>query len=107
MLDYLKRTDDINEIIAIGHKIAEEKKDLYSPSMMKKMMDGVEHHIPEADPQEKEDMVYRAIYDWWVYGNNVEEEFYYGKINLNIKGNGKKINQMEKENIYILMVIII
>ena len=37
----------------------------------------------------------------------VEEEFYYGKINLNIKGNGKKINQMEKENIYILMVIII
>ena len=77
MLDYLKRTDDINEIIAIGHKIAEEKKDLYSPSMMKKMMDGVEHHIPEADPQEKEDMVYRAIYDWWVYGNNVEEEFYY------------------------------
>ena len=34
-------------------------------------------------------------------------EFYYGKINLNMKANGKKISQMEKENIYILMVIII
>ena len=28
----------------------------------------------------------------------MEEEFYYGKINQNIKENGKKINQMEKEN---------
>jgi hypothetical protein len=34
-------------------------------------------------------------------------EFYYGKINQNIKANGKKISQMEEENIYILMVIII
>lgn len=76
MLDYLKRTDDVNEMIAIGRLIAEEKKELYSPSMMKKMMDGVESHIPDADPQKKEDMVYRAIYDWWVYGSNVDEEFY-------------------------------
>ena len=37
----------------------------------------------------------------------MEEEFYYGKINQNIKVNGKKINQMEKENIFIQMVIII
>ena len=37
----------------------------------------------------------------------MEEEFYYGKINQNIKENGKKINQMEKENIFIQMVIII
>ena len=37
----------------------------------------------------------------------MEEEFYYGKINQNIKENGKKINQMVKENIFIQMVIII
>ena len=37
----------------------------------------------------------------------MEEEFYYGKINQNIKENGKKINPMEKGNIFIQMVIII
>ena len=50
MLDYLKRTDDVNEMIAIGRLIAEEKKDLYTPLMMQKMMNGVNSHIPDADP---------------------------------------------------------
>ncbi len=36
-----------------------------------------------------------------------DQEFYYGKINPNIKGNGRKISQMEKENMYIQMEIII
>ena len=37
----------------------------------------------------------------------MEGVYFYGKINQNIKDYGKKINQMEKENIYILMGIII
>lgn len=75
-MDYLKRTDDVNEMIAIGRKIAEEKKDLYTPLMMEKMLKGVNNYIPDADPLEKQNMIYRAIYDWWVYGNSVSEEFY-------------------------------
>lgn len=75
-MDYLKRTDDVNEMIAIGRRIAADKKDLYTPLMMQKMMNGVNNHIPDADPQEKEDRIYQAIYDWWVYGNSVNEEFY-------------------------------
>ena len=37
----------------------------------------------------------------------MEEEYFYGKINQNIKVSGKKTNQMEKENLFILMEIII
>jgi hypothetical protein len=75
-MDYLKRTDNVDEMIAIGRRIAEDKKDLYTPMMMKKMMAGVESHIPDASDEEKEKMVYRAIYDWWAFGANVDEEFY-------------------------------
>ena len=63
-------------MIEIGKKIVEEKKDLYTPLMMQKMMNSVESHIPAASAQEKEDMVYRAIYEWWAFGANVDEEFY-------------------------------
>lgn len=76
MLEYLKRTSDSDEIIEIGRKIAAEKNDIYTPSLVHKMMNSIEEHIPDADSQTKEDMLYHAIYDWWVYGSNVDEEFY-------------------------------
>ena len=78
MLEYMKKTDDLDEIISIAHKICEEKKRIYSPSTMQKMFQKVEDHMPDATPEEKEALVYRAIYDWWAFGANVDEEFYYG-----------------------------
>ncbi len=76
MLDYLKRTNDIDEMIEIGKKIVEEKKTLYTPLMMEKLMDSVVEHIPDADKEQQEKMLFRSIYDYWAYGNNVDEEFY-------------------------------
>ena len=76
-MNYLKRTNIPEEMIAIGRMITEDKKDLYTPLMMEKMTEGVEGHIPDASDEEKENMLYRAIYDYWVYGCNVDEEFYY------------------------------
>lgn len=76
-MDFLKKTDQIDEMIQIGARIAAEKPDLYTPLMMEKMWKGVERHMPEASREEKESMVYRAIYDWWAFGANVDEEFYY------------------------------
>ncbi len=77
MLDFLKKTDDVNEMIRFGHMIAEEKSELYTPDMMRKMRQGVESHIPDASRELKESMVWRAIYDWWAHGATVDEEFYY------------------------------
>ena len=78
MLEYIKKTDDVNEMIRIAKQICEDKKEIYTPSTMRKMYHGVETHMPEASSEEKEAMVYRAIYDWWAFGANVSEEFYYG-----------------------------
>ena len=69
-MNYLKRTNIPEEMIAIGRMITEDKKDLYTPLMMEKMTEGVEGHIPDASDEEKENMLYRAIYDYWVYGCN-------------------------------------
>ena len=73
---YLKFTNDFSEMEWIGRQIANDYSKLYSPIMMKKMYEGVERHIPDADIENKESMVYRAIYDFWAYGCNVDEEFY-------------------------------
>ena len=72
----MKITDDHAEMIEIAHRIASDYPDIYSPLMMEKMFEGVESHISNAAPEKKEEMVYRAIYDFWAYGCNVDEEFY-------------------------------
>ena len=69
-------TDDPTKMVKLGRRIEEALPTLYTPSMMEKMYEGVERHIPNESPEKKEEMVYRAIYDWWAYGCNVDEEFY-------------------------------
>ena len=73
----MKKTDDLTEMLHIARSICEEKKGIYTPLTMSKLYQSVENHIPNASPEEKEQMVYRAIYDWWAFGANVDEEFYY------------------------------
>jgi hypothetical protein len=73
----IKKTDDLNEMLRIAHEICEEKKQIYTPMTLGKMFREVEDRMPNSTPEEKETMVYRAIYDWWAFGANVAEEFYY------------------------------
>lgn len=76
LADYIRVTDDHNEMVALGRRIAADYKEIYTPLMMEKMYEGVESYIPAEDPEWKEEMVFRSIYDFWVYGCNVNEEFY-------------------------------
>lgn len=73
---YIKHTDDPKEMEALGRRIAIDYPELYTPLMMEKMFEGVNDHIPDATPEMKEEMVFRAIYDYWTCGANVHEEFY-------------------------------
>ena len=70
-------TDNPAEMAVIGLKIKAALPTLYTPLMMEKMYEGIERHIPNASPEKKEEMVYRSIYDYFVYGTNIDEEFYY------------------------------
>ena len=77
IMDYLRKTDSTAEMIETGKRIVEEKKSLYTPLMMKKIMDRVISHMPDAPEKDREEMLYRSIYDYWAYGCDVDEEFYY------------------------------
>lgn len=86
--NYLKYTEDPSEIREIAVRLCEdvtirrgdEFHKLYTPLMISKMKEDIERYAPEADAQEKEQMLYRFIYDFWVYGCTVDEEFYLGLI---------------------------
>lgn len=73
---YLKFTEDPQEMIALGHRIVSEYDDVYKPQLMANMRETVRHYMPDADEQAREDMLFRSIYDYWAYGNIVDEEFY-------------------------------
>ena len=70
-------TENIHEMIAIGKELFNNKPELYKEKLQKQIRDTIHIYIPTATDQEKEDMFFRSIYDYWVYGNNITEEFMY------------------------------
>lgn len=79
MIDYLKITEDPEQKIAIAHKLIEDVnriKLIYTPLMMEKLRDLIEHYAPELSIEEKERLLFISIYDYWVYGCSIDEEFY-------------------------------
>ncbi len=73
---YLIITDSREEMEAIGRRIVAENETLYTPLMLEKLRTSVAKHLPDTDENEREVALFRSIYDYWVYGNNVDEEFY-------------------------------
>ena len=74
----IRITEDPIEMKKIGQELFEEHKDIYSnEKRMKSIMDMIDLHMPEASYEEKQDVFFRSLYDYWVYGNNIKEEFYF------------------------------
>lgn len=73
----LRITDDPKEMIAIGKEIFKEKANIYNERMLNILNKSIDKNMPDATEQEKTDMLYRSVYDYWVYGNNIDEEFYF------------------------------
>ena len=84
--EYLKITDDPKEKIETAKRLTKdltikeggEYKQFYTPSMFKKMDESIEHYDPSLTDGEKEALRYQFIYDYWVYGCTVDEEYYLG-----------------------------
>lgn len=106
--DYLKITDDPKEIRAIAEKLVKDitiniKGDIrtfYTPVMLGKMDAEIAHYAPDATAEEREEMRCRFIYDFWVYGCAVDEEFY---LHLKDKGDAEKREFMVRQirNMYV------
>ena len=74
----IRITENPAEMEEIGRQIFEERKEWYSnEKRMRSITDVIDLHMPEASAQEKEAVFFRSLYDYWVYGNNIKEEFYF------------------------------
>lgn len=76
-MDTIKITNDRNEMCAIGRTLFQEKRDIYTAAMVNGIKTTIQNSMPNSTDAEREKMFYCSIYDYWVYGNNISEEFYY------------------------------
>ena len=83
--DYLKITDDPVEIRQIADRIVEELtvkrrngniSKFYTPFLLNKMLNEIASYAPETTMEEREALRAKFIYDYWIYGCAVDEEFY-------------------------------
>lgn len=82
--DYLKVTEDPAEIREIGKRLIKdvtirtggEEKPFYTPLMLGKMDEEIKKYNPDASDAETEELRYRFVYDFWMCGCTVDEEYY-------------------------------
>lgn len=75
-------TDDPKTMVEIGKQIVKEKNEIYSFSFLNNMRSIINEFMKTATIAEREEALYRSIYDYWVYGNTLEEEFFFGFRNM-------------------------
>ncbi len=73
----IKITDVHSEMEAIGRELQVEKQHIYTEKLCKEIYSVIDRVIPDASQEEKNGVFYRSIYDYWVYGSNINEEFFY------------------------------
>lgn len=106
--DYLKVTENAAEQVAIAKRLVEDvtsdiggqQTKFYTPLLLDNMEGQIRHYAPNLGPAERENLRYRFIYDYWVYGAPVEEEFY---LHLKDMGDAEKREYMVRQmrNVYV------
>lgn len=76
-------TDDKAKMIEIGKEICLTKKEVYNSKMINSIYNTINSVLPTATKEEIDEVFYLSIYDYWVYGNNIGEEFFYNFYNKN------------------------
>ena len=92
----IKITDDFQESVKIGRELFEEKRAIYTDSLLKEMNNCIDSHMSEAGQKEKEDMFFHSVYEYWVYGAVIDEMFYLGLYKLTDKEKREYITTREK-----------
>ncbi len=73
--EYLVPTDNADKMAAIGKQLWDANPDVYNErrrALLDKMLN---EEMPDASEKDKERMLYISIYDYWMYGVNLKEEF--------------------------------
>lgn len=77
MKNIIEITDDLEKQIVIGKKIFEKFPEQYSDKRMISLMDDIQRIMGDVSKEKKWDMFYNSVYNYWVYGNNLRENFFY------------------------------
>lgn len=72
---FLHPTDDFEEMVKIGKQLWNANPDIYNErrrALLGKMLDD---EMPYSSGKDKERMLYKSLYDYWMYGANLKEVF--------------------------------
>ena len=70
-------TDDPQERIEIGRAIMKQRCDIYDRRTMAALQDALRQYAPDASEEETDKLLFLGIYDYWVYGSSLKENFFY------------------------------
>lgn len=73
----IKITDDRQEMSVIGRELARRTRANLQDEKYQLIWNEMDLIRKFDDDKEKEDFFYSWLYDFWVYGNNIREEFFY------------------------------
>ncbi|MBQ6118230.1 MAG: hypothetical protein IJK98_03265 [Clostridia bacterium] len=73
--EILRPTDDVNEMAEIGKQIWENDPATYNDRRRALLGSILDAEMPEASKEEKNTILYRSLYDYWMYGFSLKEEF--------------------------------
>ena len=71
-------TENPTEMELYGKNIVDEKKDIYSRNVLNTIFHIVRQSMPLATEERIQSIVYRTIYDYWMYGVSTDEWLYFG-----------------------------
>ena len=80
-MEKIEITDLFERQVAIGKKLFEQHHEIYNDLMIASITNVINDVVskrPDLANMNKDDIFYHSIYDYWVYGNNISEEFYFG-----------------------------
>lgn len=70
-------TEERSGMEAAGRRIFKENPHIYTEKILKTMYSFIDRAMPGISAEERDLVFYGAVYDYWVYGNSIREEFYY------------------------------
>lgn len=69
-------TENISDMISIGRELANAKSQIYN-QWGGVIYDVIKRNFPSITKEEADNLYYRSIYDYWVYGSRIDEWFLY------------------------------
>lgn len=93
----LQKTDDLDEQIAMGKEIVLRHPELYGGELSQNYL-RIINRIKRDIPYDTETLFYIATYNYWMYGFNTKEVFFYDLLGKSVAEKEEYISYMDRLN---------